>query len=79
MFILPGAQSAVEVTSTGSGWLPLSLPSGMATPAVGEATGVETVYADSTLRKRRKKMNKHKHRKLRKRMRNKGGQNLKSD
>ena len=36
-----------------------------------------TMYADSTLRKRRAKMNKHKRRKWRRKMRNLGGKNLK--
>lgn len=44
--------------------------------ALGEG-GDAAMYADSTLRKRRAKMNKHKRRKWRRKMRNLGGQNLK--
>lgn len=43
----------------------------------GEAA--EGMWADSVLRKRKKKMNKHKYRKWRKKMRNRGGQNQKQD
>lgn len=51
-------------------------------PAIGDvgegSSGSDAaMYADSTLRKRRAKMNKHKRRKWRRKMRNLGGQNLK--